>query len=133
MIVAGTVIADTDVLIDALHGREAVAAVVARGITDGTLATTVLSLYELEVGAAAEAERAKIHALLGSMPVLALDPAAARLGAAVERELRGRGFRIGTADALIAGLCLAEGLALLTRNRRHFERVPGLVLAPLAR
>jgi tRNA(fMet)-specific endonuclease VapC len=125
------VVADTDVLIDALHGRADVARVVAERIKDGTLATTVLTLFELEVGAATEAESAQIHALLGSMRLLALDPAAARVGAAVERALRRRGLQIGTADALIAGLCLAEGLPLLTRNRRHFAQVPGLALVPL--
>jgi predicted nucleic acid-binding protein len=31
-------------------------------------------------------------------------------------------------DYLIAGVCLAHTAILLTRNRKHFERVPGLVL-----
>jgi tRNA(fMet)-specific endonuclease VapC len=35
------------------------------------------------------------------------------------------------ADCLIAGIALAEDEALLTRNRRHFERVPGLRLVDL--
>jgi predicted nucleic acid-binding protein len=29
---------------------------------------------------------------------------------------------------MIAGTCLAHSAILLTRNRRHFERVPGLAL-----
>ena len=29
---------------------------------------------------------------------------------------------------MIAGLCLHHGFALATGNRRHFSRVPGLVL-----
>lgn len=127
------IVADTDVLVDVLHGRKDVGPVVSRGIADGSLVTTVVSLFELEAGAATEAERAEIDALLAGMLVLSIEAGAARLGAAVERDLRRRGLRIGTADALIAGLCLAEGAHLLTRNRRHFERVPGLVLAPLAR
>ena len=36
------------------------------------------------------------------------------------------GKGIGTADYLIAGMCLAHGATLLTRNLKHFERVPGL-------
>ena len=39
---------------------------------------------------------------------------------------------IGMADSLIAGIALTADLALLTRNRRHFERVEGLMLAPVA-
>jgi predicted nucleic acid-binding protein len=35
------------------------------------------------------------------------------------------------ADSLIAGIALARGGSLLTRSRRHFERVGGLRLADL--
>ncbi len=35
------------------------------------------------------------------------------------------------ADSLIAGIVLTTGATLLTRNRRHFERVPDLRLATL--
>ena len=34
-------------------------------------------------------------------------------------------------DSLIAGIVLANDLVLLTRHRRHFERVEGLVLSGL--
>jgi predicted nucleic acid-binding protein len=34
-------------------------------------------------------------------------------------------------DILIAATALANDLPLLTRNRRHFERVPGLRFHPL--
>jgi predicted nucleic acid-binding protein len=33
------------------------------------------------------------------------------------------------ADSLIAGIVTSSAGTLLTRNRRHFERVPGLRLA----
>ena len=42
------------------------------------------------------------------------------------------GQTIGMADSLIAGIALAQGRILLTRNRRHFERVSGLELAELS-
>jgi len=38
---------------------------------------------------------------------------------------------IGFPDILIAGICLAHDLPLLTRNQAHFERIPDLVLFPL--
>jgi predicted nucleic acid-binding protein len=37
------------------------------------------------------------------------------------------------ADSLIAGIVLAHHGVLLTRNRRHFERVPGLSLGRMGR
>jgi tRNA(fMet)-specific endonuclease VapC len=37
-------------------------------------------------------------------------------------------LRIGTQDLKIASVALANNLILLTRNRRDFGRIPGLML-----
>lgn len=37
--------------------------------------------------------------------------------------------KVGRADLLIASIVLAHRATLVTRNRRHFEKVPGLQLA----
>jgi tRNA(fMet)-specific endonuclease VapC len=42
-------------------------------------------------------------------------------------ELRRQRIRIGTQDLRIAAIVLAENSILLTRNRRDFVQVPGLV------
>ncbi len=72
-----------------------------------------------------------LDAPLGPLPILPLDEAVARVAAAVEKDLRRRGLRVGFADALIAGTCLVAGASLLTRNTRHFGRVTGLRIEPL--
>jgi predicted nucleic acid-binding protein len=38
---------------------------------------------------------------------------------------------IGMGDSLVAGIALANGLHLLTRNRKHFQEVEGLHLVSL--
>jgi tRNA(fMet)-specific endonuclease VapC len=40
--------------------------------------------------------------------------------------LCGSGVRIGGMDLKIASIALSHGALLLTRNLRHFEKVPGL-------
>lgn len=40
--------------------------------------------------------------------------------------LRASGVRIGGMDLKIASIALSHGALLLTRNLRHFEKVPGL-------
>jgi predicted nucleic acid-binding protein len=49
----------------------------------------------------------------------------------VRRALENRGDAIGMGDSLIAGIVLQNGGTLLTRNRRHFERVEGLRIVGL--
>jgi tRNA(fMet)-specific endonuclease VapC len=44
------------------------------------------------------------------------------------QQLRALRLRIGTQDLKIAAVALASQLTLLTRNRRDFGRIPGLVL-----
>jgi tRNA(fMet)-specific endonuclease VapC len=55
--------------------------------------------------------------------VLPFDAAAA----AVHDGLLARRVRLATMDLRIAAIALSRGLILLTRNVRHFARVPGLV------
>ena len=43
-------------------------------------------------------------------------------------ELRQRGLLIPDPDILIAATALTHNLTLVTRNRRHFERIPDLPL-----
>ena len=53
--------------------------------------------------------------------VLPLDVTAARQAAALQRTLQQQGQVIGLPDTLIAGVCLAQQIPLLTRNSRHYE------------
>jgi tRNA(fMet)-specific endonuclease VapC len=39
---------------------------------------------------------------------------------------RQQGFRTGTRDLRIAAIAVAHSARLITRNRRHFEQLPGL-------
>ncbi|HUI40500.1 MAG TPA: type II toxin-antitoxin system VapC family toxin [Terriglobia bacterium] len=121
-------IADTDVLIDFLGGQKPGAGAVAAALSTGQLHTTAVSSFELLSGARLPRERRAVESLLDSVPVLPLDREAAARAAAVRQELDRSGVGIGMADSLIAGIALVQGASLLTRNRRHFERINGLAL-----
>ena len=121
-------IADTDVLIDYLAGKGESDAV-ERLLRHGALRTTVISRFELLSGAKNAKQLARLVQLLEAVPSLGLDDAAADAASEIRRSLERSGNPIGMADSLIAGIVTANGGTLLTRNRRHFERIPGMKLA----
>jgi predicted nucleic acid-binding protein len=126
------IVADTDVLIDYLEGCHPGSRAVASALAAGKLQTTVITCYELFSGARQPRKYRAVQNLLQAIPILPLDEGMAQRAAEVRRDLEGSGVQIGMADSLVAGMVLHQKAALLTRNRRHFERVPHLRLAELA-
>ena len=108
---------DTDVLIDHLRGDH-------RLRRDGQrLGVSVVSRCELFAG---RGTAAALRSLLHTMIELPIDSSTAEL-AGITRRRTG----IATPDALIAATAIIHRIPVMTRNRRHFQRVPGLqVLAP---
>ena len=122
------ILADTDVLIDFLTGVQPVKDRIAEYINTEQLQTTAVSCFELLSGAGGNKRGHAVRQLLECLSVLPLDRAAAQQSADVRRKLERTGQKIGMADSLIAGIALAHGLPLFTRNRAHFERVENLKL-----
>lgn len=120
------ILADTDVLIDYLMGTQPMASQVLEYSESDTLQTSAITCFELLSGAKEGKRGDKVRHLVATIPVLPLDREAATRAAAVRQQLTHSGLSIGMADSLIAGIALANGLPLLTRNRKHFEHVEGL-------
>ena len=124
------IIADTDVLIDYISGVQPITNRIAACRQAQHLQTTVINSFELLSGAEGKKDD-RIRRLLIVTPILLLDKEAAERAAEVRRGLERKGEYIGTNDCLIAGIALTHNLPLVTRNRKHFERVPGLKLVEL--
>jgi tRNA(fMet)-specific endonuclease VapC len=129
---AASPVLDSDVLIDYLRGdgpgRELVAALRA------TLAyrVTAVTALELALGASYERDPVPVDALLAA-PCLPLNRAAGVRAGRLMRSLQDIGAAIDVRDAMQAAICLEEDASLVTRNARHFARVPGLALIPVDR
>lgn len=122
--VAGAPVVDTDVLIDYLRGRGPGADLLAR-LGRGGYRVTAVSAFELALGSAHGVDPRPVHALLETA-TLPLTPRGGLLGGKALAALRREGRAIDVRDALQAGVCLDANLPLVTRNGRHFERVPQL-------
>jgi len=126
------IVADSDVLIDSLRGKQPVARRIAIELKTGDLMTTAISAFELLSGAKDGGERAKVETLLAAVGIVPLDNAAAKRAAQIRRQLEAKGQAISMADYLIAGICIEHAAVLLTRNTEHFARVDGLKLGHLS-
>jgi tRNA(fMet)-specific endonuclease VapC len=122
------ILADTDVLIDYLAGIQPLTDQLLEYVQSDSLNTSAITCFELLSGAGESRRGDGVRRLVAAVPILPLDREAATRGAAVRRQLIESGLSIGMADSLIAGIALANDLPLLTRNRKHFDRVEGLRL-----
>jgi len=124
-------VVDTDILIDYLRGHGPGADLLARLGRRGYLITAV-STFELALGTSHSADPEPVMELLHA-PSLSLTPSAGVRGGETLAGLRQGGDGIDIRDAMQAGICLDANRPLVTRNRRHFDRVPGLsVVSPEA-
>jgi len=122
---------DSDWLIDAFRGVPAAVDLLAQLRDDG-LAVSIVSYGELFEGAVGApdpaAELARFRRFLARLALLSLDDAVMERFAYIRAELRRRGQLIPDLDLLIAATALHHDLTLLTRNVRHFNRIPELRL-----
>jgi tRNA(fMet)-specific endonuclease VapC len=120
---------DSDWLIDAATGRARAQQILAR-LSDEELAVSIVGVAEVYEGAFGTP--GPLLALTGLRDFLAdfvivplTDPIVERF-AQLRAALRRQGQMIPDMDLLIAATALEENLTLLTRNMRHFARIPEL-------
>jgi len=98
----------------------------------GMISTTMINLCELYAGAygskAPQRELQKVQDLLSHMRILDLDVGATKRYGGLVNDDALRREPIGDFDLMIASIALEQNEKLVTRNLRHFSRVPGLVV-----
>jgi tRNA(fMet)-specific endonuclease VapC len=122
---------DSDWLIDAFTGIPTAVDLLAQLRDDG-LAVSIISYGELFEGAIgapdSAAELARFRRFLARLTLMALDDAIMERFARIRADLRRQGQLIPDLDLLIAATAIHHELILLTRNVRHFARIPELTL-----
>jgi len=125
---------DTDWIADYLGGKQTAVDLLESLRGDG-LAISLVTFGEIYDGVyhgrdPVAAER-NFVALLGRISVIDLNQEITKRFARIRGELRATGQIIGDTDILIAATAIGHGLSLVTRNRRHYDRIPGLTLYEL--
>ena len=96
---------------------------------DTAAMTTTVNAAELWKGVYRSKEKqkeefAKVKWLLDSLELITLDSESARMVRELDAAIKTS--PIGESDLLIASIALANKQTVITRNKKHFERVPGL-------
>ncbi len=109
---------DTDVFVDHLR--------TGAGFEPGTHSISYSVITRAELFAGRGTDEKMVARLLAPFQELPVDREVAELGGRLRRD-----NELAMPDALIAATALSRRLSVLTRNRRHFERVPKLRLHPV--
>lgn len=122
---------DSDWVADYLKGRHHAVALLT-GLTIQGAAISVITfgeIYEgIYFGIDAERHECEFMRFLSEFEILFLDRDVMKRFAGIRRNLRRSGQMISDTDLLIAATALHYDLTLVSRNRRHFERIPNLKL-----
>ncbi len=114
---------DTSAVIELLYGTQK-GQKIKELISTEPITLTSFTIHELLTGLKKE-EVTRIKNIFREASVTPFDTNSAFKSALVEREMITLGNRINKIDILIAGICLAHNLNLITCDR-DFERVKGL-------
>ncbi len=125
---------DSSILVAAERGKLDLDSVLASS-ADEHVAIAAITASELLHGvhrAANPAQRARreafVERLLEALPVVPFDLVVSRVHARVWAGLAAKGVVIGAHDLLIAATALAFDYAVVTRDKRSFPKIPGLVV-----
>ena len=126
---------DTDVCVGWLRHRPAMVARL-RQLSPADLAVATMTIAELRYGALLSADPTgnleRVEAILQSgIAVLDFDREAANHHAEMRLALRHQ--PVGDRDLVIASTAQANGYAVMTGNRREFDRIAGLGVEPAPR
>ena len=124
-------LADTDLVADYLNAQRSAIKLLDKLLSAG-LSISLVTYGEIYDGIYGSpnvkpAERA-FHRFLRSVHIVPLNQAIMREWARVRGDLRRQGMRIADNDAMIAATAIYYDHELMTRNVRHFARVPSLKL-----
>jgi len=118
---------DTDILASHFKGKEFATEFIKKAGGIERVAISVVTLAELLEGVVdSENEFTETEEVLSKTKVLSVDRNTALEFAKRRSQLRKKGALIDNMDLLIASTALVHKLILVTKNKKHFERIKGL-------
>lgn len=118
------IVLDSPILIQHARERDKRRSYFARALLSYNPFLSVISVYEIELGAFRSKRASDIDTLRASFEFLPRTTAIAKRATRLYADLLRQNLQIGIKDIFIAATCLENELPLLTINTRHFTRIP---------
>lgn len=124
---------DTDICIDFLRKKGKGYDMLIKAIARYHVHITAITAFELYLGHIKMFRENSfvIEGFISQFKLLPFDFPSSKASATIQAELDKQGQGIGVPDTLIAGICLANSMPLLTLNTKHFSRISDLILINL--
>lgn len=123
---AGTLLPDTDVLVDYFRGYPAAVSFIGKNASRIFLSAIVVT--ELYAGVRGPTEKETLDNFISLFRVVPVTAAIAKKGGLFKSDY-GKSHGVGIADAIIAATAAAENAKLKTLNIKHYPMIEGLVPA----
>ncbi|MFH1916410.1 MAG: PIN domain-containing protein [Nanoarchaeota archaeon] len=119
-------ILDSSFIID-LFNKDTQAIEHARDFEEGeSIKVSTISVFEVCFGISGEKKLTKADEFFDSTIILDVNRTIARRAATLGQELQKKGLLIDPEDCVIAATAILENEPIVTRNVKHFSRIPGL-------
>lgn len=123
IIMAGTILLDTDVLIDFFRGHRKAVALINTNSTRIIMSSIVIA--ELYAGVKGDAEQAAVENFISLFRVVPVSADIAKAGGLYKRDYS-KSHGVGLADAILAATAGSEKAELKTLNTKHYPMLKGL-------
>lgn len=121
-------VVDTSILIAFLRARNKSKTLLYNIPSDTEVHLSVVTVYELLMGANDEIKKKDLKSLILPFVVLPLDQAMVEKAGEIYHDLKKRNQLIEFRDIFIAATAIHQVLPLFTLNKKHFGRIQGLTL-----
>ncbi len=122
------VILDTTIFIEYLRATNKSKTTLYSLVDTTPLVLSAVTYYELLMGANSEAKKNDVNSLTDKMVILPFDDAISEKAAEIFHDLKKQNKLIEFRDIFIAATAISAQLPLKTLNKKHFERIEGLIL-----
>jgi len=121
-------VVDTNVFIEYLRAKDKTTTVLFLIPDEVQIYITSVTLYELLMGAFTPDKVKDVAMLTEDLPILPFNEEAASQAAEIYHDLRFQNKIIEFRDIFIAATCIVNNLPVKTLNKKHFDRIKGLII-----